>query len=52
MLWRLGRIEEQLEKTACQVPPLRERRSLEDLLSELIDGMRRMERSSDKIRKR
>jgi hypothetical protein len=43
-LWRLGRIEEQLEKRA-QVPPSRERRSLEDMLSELIDGLRRIERN-------
>lgn len=45
MLWRLGRIEEQLEKGGHQVPQSSERRSLEVMLSELIDGMRRMERN-------
>ena len=45
MLWRLGRIEEQLEKGGHQVPQSSERRSLEVMLSELIDVMRRMERN-------
>jgi hypothetical protein len=49
ILRRLGRIEEQLEKGESQVPPSRERRSLEDMFSELIDVLRRMERSSDEI---
>jgi polyhydroxyalkanoate synthesis regulator phasin len=49
ILRRLGRIEERLEKGGSQVPPSRERRSLEDMFSELIDVLRRMERSSDEI---
>jgi polyhydroxyalkanoate synthesis regulator phasin len=49
ILERVRRIEEQLEKGGSQVPPSRERRSLEDMFSELIDVLRRMERSSDEI---
>ena len=49
ILRRLGRIEERLEKGDSQVPPSRERRSLEAMFGELIDVVRRMERSSDEI---
>jgi hypothetical protein len=44
ILWRLERIEEQLEKGVLQVPPSRERRSLDDMLSELRQCVRRIER--------
>jgi hypothetical protein len=44
ILWRLERIEEQLEKGVPQVPPSRERRSFEDMLSELRESVRRIER--------
>jgi hypothetical protein len=49
ILWRLRRIEEQPEKGIPQVRRSREHRSLEDMLSELIDGMRRMERNISEI---
>jgi hypothetical protein len=48
ILERVRRIEEQLENGGSQAPS-RERRSLEDMFSELIDVVRRMERSSDEI---
>jgi hypothetical protein len=51
ILWRVGRIEQQLEKRAAQVPQL-EGRSTEDMLSELMDHVRRIERSSDDLRER
>jgi hypothetical protein len=49
ILERVRRIEEQLEKSRPQVPESRERRSLEDMFSELIDVLRRMDRRSDEI---
>jgi len=49
ILKRVRRIEEQLEKGRLQVPEPPERPSLEDMFSELIAVLRRMERSSDEI---
>jgi hypothetical protein len=51
ILWRLGRIEQQLEKGASQVPQP-ERRSSEDMLSELMNRMGRIERSRDGLSER
>jgi hypothetical protein len=49
MLLRLGRIEEQLAQGTPQVPPSRELSAIEDMLSEFMDHIRRMERNSDEL---
>jgi hypothetical protein len=51
ILWRLGRIEQQLEKGAAQVPQP-EGRSLEEMLSELMDRVGRIERRRDGLGER
>jgi hypothetical protein len=51
ILWRLGRIEQQLEKGTSQVPE-RERRSSKDMLSELMARLARIERITNELSER